>query len=137
MNDIEFSKLLGLTSVLIGAVEVFAARRLRDGLGLPVPVGFVRWFLGPREIINGFVAMTHPDNAGPIGTRVAGDALDLAILGNALLPGNRKRHAAALATIAVVGITVLDMAAATALARREGRAMVTARRTRVKRLLAS
>ena len=136
MNDIQLSKMLGLTSIFIGASELFAARQLRNGLGLPVPINFVRWFLGPREIINGFVALAHPDNAGPIGLRVAGDALDLAILGNALLPRNRMRNMAALATIAVVGVTILDMAAATALARRETRAVATARRTRVKKLLA-
>ena len=135
MNEIQLSKLLGLTSVFIGAAELFAARQLRNGLGLPVPTNFVRWFLGPREIINGLVALAHPDNAGPIGLRVAGDALDLAILGNALLPRNRMRHMAALATVAVVGVTIMDMAGATALARRNGRAMATARRTRVKRIL--
>jgi hypothetical protein len=80
--------------------------------------------------------MAHPDKAGPIGTRIAGDALDLAILGTALLPVNRNRNLAALATIAVLGVTILDMAAATALAQRESRALATARRTRVKRIMA-
>jgi hypothetical protein len=136
MNDIQMSKGLGLLSLAIGGAELFAGRRLTRALGLPVPSAFVKFVLGPREIVNGFVAMAHPDKAGPIGTRIAGDALDLAILGTALLPVNRKRNLAALATIAVVGVTILDMAAATALARRETKALATARRTRVKRILA-
>lgn len=136
MNDIQFSKLLGLASIVIGGAELFAARQLRDGLGLPVPVNFVRWFLGPREIVNGFVALSHPDDAGPISVRVAGDALDLAILGNALLPRNRMRSMAAFATVAVIGITAMDLAVATALTRRRTRALDTARRTRVKRIIA-
>ena len=136
MNEIQLSKALGLVSIVIGAAELFAGRRLTKALGLPVPAEFVKYVLGPREIINGFVAIAHPDEAGPIGVRIAGDALDLAILGNALLPRNKMRHLAALATIAVIGVTVLDMAAATALARRETRALSTARRTRVKQILA-
>ena len=136
MNDIQMSKGLGLLSLAIGGAELFAGRRLKHALGLPIPSNFVKYVLGPREIINGFVAMAHPDKAGPVGTRILGDALDLAILGTALLPTNRRRNMAALATIAVVGVTILDLAAGAALARRETSALATARRTRVKRILA-
>ena len=93
--------------------------------------------MGPRESVNGFGALAHPDDTGPIATRIAGDALDLAILGNALLRGNRMRHMAALATIAVVGVTALDLAAGAALAQRNTKALNTARRTRVKRVIAA
>ena len=135
MNEIQFSKLLGLTSLVIGGVEVFAARRLTRALGLPVPEGFVRFFLGPREIVNGFVALAHPDDTGPIATRVAGDALDLALLANALIRRNGNRQWAVLATAAVIGVTALDVAASAALARRNTKALATARRTRVKQIL--
>ena len=135
MNEIQLSKGLGLFSLALGAAELFYGRTIKRALGLPMPSSFVRAF-GAREMLAGFTAIAHPDNAGPIGMRIAGDALDLAVLGVALLPSNKRRNAAALATIAVVGVTVMDFAVATALAKREGQALKTARRTRIKRITA-
>ncbi len=133
MNDIQLSKNLGLISLVLGTAELLYGRTIKRTLGLPMPSMFVRAF-GAREVLSGFVALAHPDNAGPIGLRIAGDALDLAVLGTALLPSNRQRKAAALATIAVIGITVMDLAVGSALARRQARALQTARRTRVKQI---
>ena len=135
MNDIQMSKTLGLVSLAIGTVQLFAGAQVKRALGLPMPTNFVRAF-GARELLSGFVALAHPDNKGPAGLRIAGDAVDLAVLGAALLPGNRKRGAAALATIAVLGVTIADLAVGTALARREQKARAPARRTRVKTILA-
>ena len=135
MNEIQLSKSLGLLSLLLGTAEVVAGRQIKRALGLPMPTSFVRAF-GARELLSGFVALAHPDNKGPMGLRLAGDAVDLAVLGVALLPSNRQRHLAALAAAAVIGVTVLDFAAAAALRQRESRALATARRTRVKKILA-
>ncbi len=135
MNEIQLSKGLGLFSLFLGTVELVAGKQIKQALGLPMPTSFVRAF-GARELLSGFVALAHPDNAGPAGLRIAGDAADLAVLGVALLPSNRQRHLAALATAAVIGITVLDFAAAAALTHRETKALATAKRTRVKRILA-
>ena len=46
------------------------------------------------------------------------------------------RNMAALATIAVIGITIMDMAATTALAQGKAKALATARRTRIKQIAA-
>ena len=135
MNDIQMSKSLGLLSLALGTVQLLAGRQIKHALGLPMPTSVVQAF-GARELLSGFVALAHPDNKGPMGLRLAGDAIDLAVLGAALLPGNRRRGAAALATIAVLGITVADCAVAAALRRREQQALATARRTRVKTILA-
>ena len=135
MNEIQLSKSLGLFSLALGAAELLYGRTIKRSLGLPMPTSFVRAF-GAREMLSGFVALAHPDNAGPMGLRIAGDAVDLAVLGTALLPSNSRRHAAAFATIAVIGVTVLDFAAAAALAKRESGAIRTARRIRVKRIAA-
>ncbi len=135
MNEIQLSKGLGLFSLFLGTVQLVAGKQIKQALGLPMPTSFVQAF-GARELLSGFVSLAHPDNKGPMGLRIAGDAADLAVLGVALLPSNRQRHLAALATAAVIGVTVLDFAAATALTRRETKALATARRTRVKRILA-
>lgn len=132
MNEIQMSKGLGLVSLVVGTVQVVAGRRLKHALGLPMPTSFVRAF-GVRELLTGFAALAHPDDKGPMAVRIMGDAVDLAVLGVALLPGNRKRPAAAMATAAVVGLTVLDFIATAAQTQREHRALATARRTRINR----
>ncbi len=133
MNDIQLSKALGLFSLVLGGFELFKGRAITRTLGLPMPAIAVRAF-GAREMLSGFVALAHPDNKGPMGLRTAGDAMDLAVLGVAMLPANRKRHNAALALMAMLSVTAIDIAATAALTRREHKALATARRTRVKRI---
>ena len=131
MNDIELAKFLGAFSIALGAAELVAPRPLIRALGLPRSSALVRGF-GTREIGAGIAILTMPDNPGPVWARVGGDALDLAVLALALLPGNRRRGAAAAATAAVLAITVLDVLCATSLMGREAGALRTAQRTRVR-----
>ena len=131
-EDVQLSKALGAVSLLLGAAEVFAAPQIARMFGLPVPPAVIRAF-GLREMASGFTVLAHPDDARPVGLRIAGDAMDLAVLGGALLaPGNRRRPATLFALAAVVGITLLDFGAAAALTRRSTKALATARRTRVR-----
>lgn len=131
-QDIRLSKALGAFSLCLGALEVFGARRLTRMLGLPVPPAVIQAF-GLREMASGFTVLAHPDDARPVVLRIAGDAMDLAVLGGALMaPGNLRRPATLLATAAVLGVTLLDLGAAGALRRRSTRALSTARRTRVR-----
>lgn len=122
---------MGMASLPIGAAELSYERTIKRRLGLPMPTSFMRAF-GTCELLAGFTALAHPDRAGPMGMRVAGDAFDLAVLGVALLPGNRRRWMVALAMIGVMAMTVPDLAAAAGQARREAPTLRTARRTRVK-----
>ncbi len=133
MNDIQLAKLLGMVSLGRGAFEMAAGRELAQTLGLRDPE-LVQAF-GAREVANGLIVLTHPDSALPMWGRVAGDALDLAVLASALGSRNRQRHNVAWAMIMAVGVTVLDVACAVALTRRAQRAHSTARRTRVQRML--
>ena len=132
MNDLQLAKGLGLFSLALGAFELAAGRRISRALGVATP-GLVRAF-GAREVVAGIGVLAYPDNAAPVWARVAGDALDLAVLATALGSGNRKRKNTALAILAVAGATALDIACATALQNRQGRALATARRTRIKRV---
>ncbi|MBV9750313.1 MAG: hypothetical protein JO157_16030 [Acetobacteraceae bacterium] len=131
MNDIQLAKFLGYFSLVLGVVELVASRPLIRLLGLPRSAALVRAF-GAREIAAGVGVLTYPDNPAPLWARVGGDALDLAVLGSALLPSNRRRRdQAAAATAAVLAVTALDVLCAVALTQRQARAGRTAHRTRL------
>lgn len=135
MNDIQTAKFLGYFSIGLGLVELVAARRLTAILGLPIPSAVIRGF-GAREVAAGIGVLTYPDSPAPMWTRVGGDVLDIAVLASGLGRDNRNRSVAIGATLAVLAITALDVACAAALQQREGRALKTAQRTRVRRIAA-
>ncbi len=87
---------------------------------------------GAREVAAGLMVLNQPDTAMPVWGRVAGDAMDAAVLATGLECGNRQRRGAAAAMLFVLGATALDVGVATALSRREQGALETARRTRVR-----
>ena len=135
MNDIQTAKFLGYFSIGLGLVELVAARRLTAILGLPIPAAVIRGF-GARELAAGLGVLTYPDNPGPVWARVGGDVLDVAVLASGLGRGNPNRGVAVGATLAVLAITAVDVACAAALQQRQGRALKTAQRTRVRRIAA-
>ncbi len=133
MNDIQMARILGLLSLGLGAAELGFGRRASRELGIGKP-GLVEGF-GAREIATGLAVLGYPDRAWPIWGRVAGDVADLALLASALGSGNRRRHNAAWAAIGVLGVTLVDIAVAVALTRRDRKALSTASRTHVRRKL--
>ena len=135
MNDITTAKFLGYFSIGLGLVELVAARRLTAVLGLPIPSAVVRGF-GAREVAAGLGVLTYPDNPGPVWARVGGDVLDIAVLASGLGRGNPNRGIAIGTTLAVLAITALDVATASALQHRSSRALRTAQRTRIKQAAA-
>lgn len=134
MNDIQLSKILGLFSLGLGALELVASRRIAAALGVGSP-GLIKT-LGVREIAAGIMVLNKPDTAMPVWSRVAGDALDVAVLATGLDHGNPQRGGAAAAMAFVLATTVLDVAVAASLNQREQIALQTARRTRVRAVLA-
>jgi hypothetical protein len=129
MNDIQLSKSLGLFSLGLGALELFASRRIAAALGVGSPT-LIKAF-GVREFAAGLMVLNKPDTAMLVWSRVAGDAMDAAVLASGLRFGNRRRGGAAAAMLFVLAATALDVAVATALSRREQKALRTARATRV------
>lgn len=132
-NDITTNKFLGYFSIGLGLLELVAARRMRNALGLPIPSAVLRGF-GARELAAGLGILTYPDNPGPVWSRVGGDVMDIAVLASGLTRANPNRGVTIGAIAAVLAITALDVAVASALQGRERRALQTARRTRVKRI---
>ncbi len=133
MNDIQTAKFLGWFSIGLGAAELVFGRSMNRRLGLGQSPGLVRAF-GAREVAAGAMVLMYPDTAAPVWLRVAGDALDIAVLARALTTRNRRRQATLLSMFAVLGVTALDVATASSLSQRHSRALATARRTRVQRV---
>jgi hypothetical protein len=133
MNDIELAKALGWFSIGIGAIEILAPKQLRTELGVHRSSAFVRAF-GAREIAAGAAILTYPEEPGPVWARVAGDALDLLVLAGAVTSRrNRDRAAPTVASLAVLGVTALDLLCAIALTKRNTAFRRTAERARIAR----
>ncbi len=83
--------------------------------------------IGVREIVPGFAILVRPRPVGWLWARIAGDAMDLTLLGSALTSEKVNRNRVAAATAAVAGITVLDVLCLRRLCSDRGAAEETAR----------
>ena len=101
---------LGWFSIGLGITQIVAARSLSRTLGIPESENLIRAF-GAREIASGMLTLSLEKKAG-LYSRIAGDALDLAVLSTAVKEDNPKRGNAAMALAMVAGVTLLDVAAA-------------------------
>ncbi|MGO4838098.1 hypothetical protein AB4144_38210, partial [Rhizobiaceae sp. 2RAB30] len=103
---------LGWLSLALGIAEVAAAGSLAKALGMDGKDWLIRAY-GVREIASGVASLSTERPTG-LWARVGGDMLDVATLIPALSVRNPKRHNVALALGVVLGITLLDLAAAQA-----------------------
>ena len=124
---------LGWFSIGLGLVQLVAPGRVSRLIGVrdDAMSRVLQRVVGMREIGAGVGILTRPKPAGWVWARVAGDVMDLALLGAALRSKRRGRGPlaafrsskpgqgrAAVATAAVVGITLLDLVDAVRLSRR-------------------
>lgn len=113
---------LGLFSLALGLSEVAAPDQVARLIGIKDRPS-TRWALralGLREILSGLGILAKGGRtAGPVWTRVAGDALDLALLGRSLTDSPRQPGKLLAATAAVACVSGLDIYAASALSRHE------------------
>jgi ferritin-like metal-binding protein YciE len=101
---------LGWFSLALGAVEVLAPHALARAVGLELNPTLVK-LLGAREMASGVGLLTQSRRTKWLFGRVAGDLMDLAVLGVTPLrkePGAQAKFTAA--TAAVLGVTLVDMA---------------------------
>lgn len=112
---------LALTSLGLGATCLLAPGWLASSIGLRDTPRVRRTLrlTGLREIVNGFGLLSGRATTGWLWSRVGGDAMDLAVLGNALTVkgaqsqvADRSRATGAMVTLA--GIAALDVASASA-----------------------
>lgn len=110
---------LGWLSIALGTAEVLAPHKIARSLGLR-PSGTttaVVQAMGLREIASGVGILKNPKSKEWLGMRVAGDFVDLALLGAAAFRSERPQNAL-LAAAAVSAVTALDVLATETVAER-------------------
>lgn len=111
---------LGLFSLGLGLAEVLMPQAIARALGMPDKAALVR-SCGVRELIAGAGLLIAGNPRFWVWKRVAGDAMDLAMLAPQLTQGNPQRAVAAAAFAAVAGVTAVDVGCARALGAQERR----------------
>lgn len=111
---------LGWLSLALGAKELLAPRRVALAVGV-VPRPTLTRLLGLREIASGVAILASRDPTIPLWSRVAGDAMDLALLGLAGRTRSTDGRRLSFALAAVAGVSALDALGAVAATARRGR----------------
>jgi hypothetical protein len=110
------AKGLGWFSIALGLAEVVVPRALARFIGVrPQPVLLPA--LGLREITSGIGILAQERPVGWVWSRVAGDAMDLALLGAARMDRPCEEERVDMAAAAVAGVTALDLICALLLTR--------------------
>lgn len=104
----KIARRLGWFSVGIGIAQIVAPRAVARIVGVPVPRALMV-VCGVRELACGIGLLTQEQAAPWIDVRIAGDALDLAALGCALLVPGLDRRRVGINTALVAGVTALDV----------------------------
>ena len=98
---------LGWFSIGLGVAEILAPRALARLIGVRHrPILFAA--LGLRELTSGVGLLTQRRQAGWLWSRVAGDVMDLSLLGTAFASDDVDERRVEAAAAAVAGVTVLD-----------------------------
>jgi uncharacterized membrane protein len=105
---------LGVFSLGLGLAQVLAPQGMSKLCGIRDAEGNARLMraLGAREISNGIAILSRQQPEKALWSRVAGDALDLALLGKAMANPQNSRGRALFATANVLVVTALDVMAA-------------------------
>jgi uncharacterized membrane protein len=105
----QLANALGWFSIGLGLAELLAPRAMSKAVGVGRRPGLLR-ALGARELASGIGILSRPRPTGWLWSRVAGDAMDLALLGLAARSG-RRRSRLGIAAAAVAGVAALDVLA--------------------------
>jgi hypothetical protein len=108
MNDVQAARGLGLFSIGLGLAELTAPRWLGRQMGTGPRHALLR-ALGAREIASGIGVLAQRQPATALWSRVAGDVMDLSLLGCALVMARQGRGRIAAAIAMVVGVSWLDL----------------------------
>jgi uncharacterized membrane protein len=115
------AKLLGMFSVALGLSQLAAPDAVAELIGLKARPA-TRWVMraiGVREVLSGFGILAGTGSAGPVWARLAGDAVDLALLGKSFGAKHVDSKRLIAATTAVTGVAAVDAYAAARLSRNE------------------
>jgi len=98
---------LGWFSIGLGLTEILAPDKLSEWIGVEEHPTLMR-FLGIREAISGIAILTQDHPTESVWSRVAGDGMDLSLLGAAMASPSTDKSKALAAVAAVAGVTALD-----------------------------
>jgi hypothetical protein len=104
---------LGWVSLGIGLTELTYPESIARVLGVPRRLGLVR-AMAVRELSSGWGLLFQPQEPRWVWSRVAGDAMDLALLASTFWRPRAKRGWQVAIAAAVVGVTLVDILAAVA-----------------------
>jgi hypothetical protein len=109
-NDLTLARALGVLSIGLGLVDLFAPRGVsrKTGIRNQTLVGLY----GLREIGTGIGLLVARDPMLWVWARVGGDALDMGTLASGVTARNPRRNGALIGLLMVVGVTALDLALA-------------------------
>jgi uncharacterized membrane protein len=117
------AQFLGWFSIGLGTAEVCAPRamcRLIGARGEGRSRSVMR-LMGIRELAQGIGILTRPRPTGWLWARVAGDGLDLSLLGLTALKNKKHRGRTAFAIANVMAVTAPDVLESARLSRRQGK----------------
>jgi len=104
----QLAKALGWFSIGLGVAGLLAPRTMARAIGIKQQPTLLR-ALGARELASGVGILSRRQQSGWLWSRVAGDAMDLALLGLAAGSARSRRNRITLAAAAVAGVAVLDV----------------------------
>ena len=107
-DDRQLGQILGLFSIGLGLAELLAPRAVGRAIGVGDHPAIVR-MVGVREIVTGLGLLSERAPGTWAWARVAGDAMDLALLGAATSSPDADPRRIAAATAGVLGVTALDV----------------------------
>jgi uncharacterized membrane protein len=99
---------LGWFSIGLGIAQLLAPRTMARAIGAPESTNVMRT-VGARELAAGVGILSRREPSGWLWARVAGDAMDLALIGAAARSRSSQRTRLAVAAAAVAGIALVDV----------------------------
>lgn len=110
-DDSGLARGLGWFSIGLGLAEVAAPRLISRLIGIREhdETDAVLRATGSRKIANGVAILAQPGRARWVWSRVGGDVVDLSALGAAFNADETDRRRLAAVTLAVLGVTTLDV----------------------------
>src|SRR4051812_42665364 len=118
-RDTRVGRGLGWFSIGLGLAQIAAPRAVARMIGVPLNASVLR-MVGVREILTGVGLLTQPEAPGWRWARVVGDVMDLALLGASARKDGSDSRKTATTSLAVLGVTAVDIAAGVSAASRNG-----------------
>lgn len=116
MDSHSLARGLGWFSIGLGVAQLLAPREMSRAIGVGDHAALMR-LLGMREIGTGLALLRQQEPTPWVEARVVGDVMDLGLLALAAYSANANRDRITGATMAVAGITALDVYCAAQLER--------------------